>query len=73
MKYTLLVNKTTQERSVRINKTGEIITESVNPTEYLALRKKALSNAKTRSRNEFMKDCGLVRVKGAISGRTYYE
>ena len=73
MKYTLLKNKETGARSIRINKTGEVVVESENPEKYLELRKKALTNLKTAARNEMLSDLGLVKVRGAVSGRTYWE
>lgn len=73
MKYTLLLNKATQERSVRINNTGEVITEKNNPTEYLALRKKAVASAKARARDSLMEDMGLTKVRGEVSGKIYWE
>ena len=73
MKYTLLKNKETGARSVRINATGEVITELANPSEYLKLRKKAESAYKRRAKNDLMESFGLTRVKGAVSGKTYWE
>lgn len=72
-KYTLLKNKVTGERSVRNNKTNEVITEKDNPKEYKALRAKALNNLKAREYNSIMKDMGLTRVVGEVSGKVYWE
>lgn len=71
-KYTLLKNKQTGERAIRINKTGETISEKDNPDTYTELRKRALNNLKTRQRNEVLKDLGLVKVRGNLGG-TYWE
>ena len=73
MKYTLLVNKNTKERSVRNNKTGEVIKESADPTQYAQLRKKALTNLRAGQRNELLSDLGLTKVYGAVSGKVYWE
>lgn len=73
MKYTLLKNKETGARSVRINKTGERIFESENPTEYAKLRRKALTNMKRAAFDEDMRMCGLTKVRGAVSGHIYWE
>ena len=74
MKYTLLVNKDTKERSIRINKTGEIITEFYTPTKYSELRKKALTNhLRNSNRDDIMKSLGLTKVYGAVTGKVYWE
>ena len=44
MKYTLLKNKTTGERRVRINETGEYVSELVDRARYNMLRKRAKRN-----------------------------
>jgi hypothetical protein len=72
-KYTLLVNKNTQARSVRNNKTGEVIQESIDPVKYNELRKKALTNLRQAQRNEIMSSMGLTKVYGAVSGKVYWE
>lgn len=73
MKYTLLKNKVTGERSVRNNKTGEVIQESVNPELYNNLRKRALTNLRSKERDSIMRDMGLNKVYGAVSGKVYWE
>lgn len=73
MKYTLLKNKVTGVRSVRINKTGEVVVENENPIKYVELRKKALASANRRSRDSLMEDMGLTKVRGAVSGKVYWE
>jgi len=72
-KYTLLQNKNTMERSVRVNKTGEVITEASNPTEYLSLRKKAVAAHQRKAKDSLMEDMGLTKVRGAVSGKIYWE
>lgn len=71
-KYTLLKNKATNERSIRNNKTGEVIAERDQPEIYADLRKKALSNLQSASRNDAYRSCGLTRVVGARGG-VYWE
>jgi hypothetical protein len=73
MKYTLLKNKVTGERSIRINATGERIFESLNPDEYKTLRKKALTNKRRANRDDLMRSCGLTKVIGSVSGQIYWE
>jgi hypothetical protein len=73
MKYTLLVNKETKIRSVRINKTGELVLETVDPTRYNELRKKALSNLRQAEKTSAVQSLGLTRVYGAASGKVYWE
>jgi len=72
-KYSLVCNKITGEKAVRINKTAELVLESVNPTRYADLHKKALNNANKRAYNDALSSLGLTRVVGSISGRTYWE
>lgn len=73
MKYSLLKNKATGIRSIRINKTGEKIAENDNPIEYARLRKLALKNLDKASINDAMKSLGLTKVIGPVSGKVYWE
>ena len=73
MKYTLLINQARTIRSVRINATGEIINETTNPERYADLAKKAKQALNRKQRDKAMESLGLVKVKGAISGKTYWE
>jgi len=73
MKYTRLKNKVTGERSIRINKTGEKIYEKDNPVEYARLRKLSIINLNRASQDDCLRSLGLVKVKGAVSGRIYWE
>ena len=72
MKYTLLKNKVTGERSIRINGEGTIIKELENPVEYARLRKMALTNLHRANRDDAMRSIGLVKVRGALGG-VYWE
>lgn len=60
-KYTLLINKETQARSIRI-KTGEVVHESEQPERYLELRKRAISNINARTFRATMSDLGMSRT-----------
>ena len=71
-KYTLLKNKD-GGRAIRINKTGKIVKESEDPEEYMRLRKRAQTNARQRERDDVLRDLGLTKVRGAVSGKTYWE
>lgn len=71
-KYSLVTNKTTGEKGVRINKTMEVVKESVNPELYKNLRTRALNNLKQRAFNGAMSSVGLTRVRGALGG-VYWE
>ena len=73
MKYTLLKNKVTGIRSIRINATGEKIIESENPIEYKRLRKLAVNNFKRADYDETMRSIGLTKVRGAVTGQIYWE
>lgn len=72
MKYTLLKNKVTGVRSVRINTTGELVLESEDPNRYADLRKKAETNRRSAAKHDAYTSCGLERVRSA-SGKVYYE
>jgi hypothetical protein len=71
-KYTLLKNKE-GDRSVRINKTGEIVSEKYDASLYAELRKKALTNLRSAQFREMCSDLGIHRVIGSVSGKVYYE
>jgi len=73
MKYTLLVSKSTGDRSVRINKTGDVIKEIDFPEQYLELRKKALAAQARKSKDNLMQSMGLTKVRGEVSGKIYWE
>lgn len=73
MKYTMLKNKNTGVRSIRNNEDGSLIIETENPKEYARLRKLAEKNLRAASKNDLMQSMGLSRVKGSVSGRTYWE
>lgn len=72
-KYSLLINKNTQARSVRVNKTGQVVTEVDSPTEYLDLRKKALASVQRKAKDSVYESFGLTKVRGAVSGKVYWE
>ena len=72
-KYSLLKNKVTGERSVRINLNGVLVTEKENPTLYADLRKKALASLARKAKDDIMESMGLTKVRGAVSGKVYYE
>lgn len=75
MKYQLKINKATGERLIIENRGihGQWITrEAEKPEEYARLRKLALSNIKRQSRDNAMRDCGLVKVRGSQGG-VYWE
>ena len=61
MKYTLLKNKVSGERSIRIVG-GEIVKESENPVRYAELRKRALANKHRADRDDILRSCGLVKT-----------
>jgi hypothetical protein len=72
-KYTLLKNKVTGIRAVRVNPAGAMIAESDNPAEYARLRKMAIANLRRTERDDAMRSIGLKKVRGAVSGKTYWE
>ncbi len=73
MKLTLLKNRITGERRIYNSITKEYTSENDNPVLYAELRKKAINNHRIASRNQCLKDLGLNRVYGAVSGKVYWE
>jgi hypothetical protein len=61
-KYSLLINKVSQARSVRINSTGEVVAEAADPVRYADLRKRAITNRNAASRADAYRSCGLVKT-----------
>jgi hypothetical protein len=73
MKYSALIHRETGRRSIRINKTGELVWEDESPVEYAKLRKRAMANSFRAAKDQIMRDCGLTKVYGAVSGKVYWE
>lgn len=71
-KYRMMINKASGERYALL-KDGSKVFESVNPTEYKRIRKLAINNARRAAYDSIMRDCGLVKVRGAVSGKVYWE
>jgi hypothetical protein len=71
MKYTLLKNKETGERGIRLTG-GEIVSESNEPDRYAELRKRALRNRRRADIDDAYRSCGMTKVRGD-SGRVYWE
>ena len=66
-KYTLMINRKTGARSVRIASRapwyrGEIIRESDSPERYAELRKRALRNLDMREHDVALREIGLVKT-----------
>lgn len=49
------------------------IYEIDNPEEYKKLRKRAITNLRRAEREAAMRSLGLTKVRGDVSGRTYWE
>lgn len=73
MKYKLFRRNEDNVRYVLNTKTGESVFENIDPVKYQELRKKAISAANRAAKDQAMRDCGLTKVRGAVSGRTYWE
>ena len=72
MKYTLLKNRATGERSIMVAGQAERVFEKDNPVEYARLRKLAVNNHKRADKDDAMRSLGLVKVTGALGGK-YWE
>ena len=62
MKYTLLKNRTTGERKVRLNDTGELVSELEDKARYNMLRKRAQRNQAHQDRDELYRSSGLCKT-----------
>ena len=60
-------------RYIRNTVTNEIVTEKDNPTLYSDLRKKAIASEARQAKDQAMKDLGLSKCYGAVSGKAYWE
>ena len=72
MKYTLLVNKINGVRSIRNNKTGEVIREDQEYDLYTKLRKKAITNIRKAERDSVYRDCCMTKGKDSL-GRIMWD
>ncbi len=72
-KWSMMFSKSTGARFARNNQTGERIDEATNPAGYAAARRRWQAAARTAARDEAFLSCGLVKVRGAVSGATYWE
>ncbi len=61
MKYTLLKNRVTGERSVVLTD-GTRITEATEPARYAELRKRAIRNRHAMARNDVYRFVGVVKT-----------
>ena len=71
--WTLKKSKETGERWATNNATGETVTEKDNKEQYTAIRKSVITSVNRKARDEAMTSLGLTKVKGAVSGKTYWE
>lgn len=76
MNYQLLKKKSTGDRFVRVT-APELepyeVYEKDNPEEYMKLRKRVIANRNRRERDECLRSLGLTKVRGSVSGKTYWE
>ena len=61
-KYSLMINKVTGVRSVRINETGEMVRESEDPGRYTELRRKRLASINRSIRDSAYRSSGMVKT-----------
>lgn len=73
LKYRLYTEKKTGRRLVLNSTDGTRIYEDENPTEYKKLRARAIKNLTASNKDQAMRDLGLTKVRGSVSGRTYWE
>jgi hypothetical protein len=73
MKWTLKINRLTGERSALDKETGERVTKKDSPEQYAKIRKNVKATLARKDKDDLMKSFGLVKCKGAVSGKTYWE
>ena len=61
-KYSLMINKMTGARSIRINETREMVRESEDPGRYAILRKRAKANTQRAVRDDVYRGMGMVKT-----------
>jgi hypothetical protein len=61
--------KTRKEAVGYVERTGNIVTTSIGDEAAAKARRKANRAAK----DDLMRSLGLIKVKGAVSGKTYWE
>ncbi|NTV60618.1 MAG: hypothetical protein HGA77_04845 [Chlorobiaceae bacterium] len=73
MKYMAFIVKNGQDRMVRNLITGEEVFQSKDPKRYEELHSKWKRNKRARDKEQVMKLLGLTKVRGAMSGKVYWE
>ncbi len=58
---------------VRINKTDERIYKAEDPVKYAELAKKAKASYARANKESCLRSLGLTKVRGAVSGKIYWE
>lgn len=61
-----IVKRKSNGNYVALSMSGTVIAEHAN-------LKKLIGKANRIEKDEIMKDMGLIKVKGAVSGKTYWE
>lgn len=72
MKYQSMKDKNLG-RYILNTKTCERTFENENPEEYKKLRAKWLKNLNAANRDNALRDLGLTKVRGSVSGKIYWE
>ena len=72
-KWTLKLVKITGARYALNNETGEKVTEADSPEQYAKIRKSVIAAVNRKQKDDLMTSLGLTKVKGAVSGKTYWE
>ena len=72
-KWSILRNKITGRRFASNNKTLERVYEDEHPEEFVKIQKLEAANLRRRQINDTYISLGLTRVRGSVSGKTYWE
>lgn len=73
MKYAAYIERNSGRKYIKILAKGEKIYQDENPVFYNELRKKLKAAIARKQKNELFESFGLTKVKGTISGKTYWE
>jgi hypothetical protein len=71
MKYRSMFEKNTGRKYILVG--GNRVYEDEQPTEYKRLHCLWKKNITRKMRDKTMRDLGLIKVRGVVSGKTYWE
>ena len=58
---------------ITVIKTGQVIREYDDPIKFKELKRKINASYQRKLKDDLMRSCGLTKVRGAVSGKIYWE